>query len=617
MENFEDLDSLYAHLESNSLNYKYPNEIAQLFQIIRDKYKEEKRNDLVEKAQLEMDAFNFTLRDGKLEPFYEILNENGDFIEYPNFSNYSDLSFIHIEERLGQSINPLLKSRYAHILWNSPKKHNKYAIIALSSYLDLIDLYKNKFMESGMYEKELVELIKNAYFISRNIKDHSKISIIKIKIHSLIPIFDLKRRFYFEMWVPLVELMLKERDIFNKDDFVGIDSLCFIAGDYLKRIQNLNYAIFIFELGERVEARSGCKTYTWRKYIAECNEILMYQAKDGLVALNFCHSAIDNYRRIKDNQKVNQLEEKLKELKSSLELRCTKYDVDISDYLKYCSDLSEELLGKGAEYAIGFLMNYSDLLPKYCDLESLAKDLMKKYPLITVFSTVILDDRGHTSEHISTEDEHKYNQILFNYNLAIKMKTLPLLDTLILKSIQEGKFNVITFIDFFKNHSWYGKTINKKLPNGNFQIYNWLNFLIPSINEYFVQINQYFISGSIPNFILASDSLTLKLEGLIRDLCDINGLITFYQTKDKKGRIITREKDVNMLLHEEKIKTILDEDDLLFFKYLLIEKAGLNFRHKIAHSLIGYNEYNLDIMNLLILGLLRLGRYDFSDNVHD
>ena len=48
-----------------------------------------------------------------------------------------------------------------------------------------------------------------------------------------------------------------------------------------------------------------------------------------------------------------------------------------------------------------------------------------------------------------------------------------------------------------------------------------------------------------------------------------------------------------------------------FFQVLLIEKAGLNLRHKIAHCLIYYPEYNISCMHLLLLILFRLGRYDF------
>ena len=83
------------------------------------------------------------------------------------------------------------------------------------------------------------------------------------------------------------------------------------------------------------------------------------------------------------------------------------------------------------------------------------------------------------------------------------------------------------------------------------------------------------------------------------------------ESKDKKGRNIVREKDINWLLREVPVKSLFDEDDLLFFKYVLVEKAGFNLRHKIAHCLMDYRGYDILNMHLLILVLLRLGRYDF------
>ena len=51
-----------------------------------------------------------------------------------------------------------------------------------------------------------------------------------------------------------------------------------------------------------------------------------------------------------------------------------------------------------------------------------------------------------------------------------------------------------------------------------------------------------------------------------------------------------------------------------FFKFLLVEKAGYNLRHRVAHSLMKYNDYHIDLMNLLLIAILRFGKYDFVRN---
>ena len=80
---------------------------------------------------------------------------------------------------------------------------------------------------------------------------------------------------------------------------------------------------------------------------------------------------------------------------------------------------------------------------------------------------------------------------------------------------------------------------------------------------------------------------------------------------------VTLEKDINALLREEAVTELFDENDLLFFKFLLVEKVGYNLRDKIVHSLLPFRGYGWPYMNLMILALLRLGKYDFAEVAED
>ncbi len=188
-----------------------------------------------------------------------------------------------------------------------------------------------------------------------------------------------------------------------------------------------------------------------------------------------------------------------------------------------------------------------------------------------------------------------------------------LINEIFLEALRKEKMSLEIVVDFLQKHSWYGKTFEKKMPDGETIAFKWLGFLTPALHEYFSQMRMFLLNPAInhPNFILTIDSLILKLEGLLRDLCEFSGITTFYTTKDNKGRNLVREKDINALLYEEDIKKLFDEDELLFLRYLLIEKAGLNLRNKIAHSLVNIHDYNFDNTHLLMLALLRLARFDF------
>lgn len=59
MENFTNLKSLCNHLERNATDYKYSHQIGNLFQQLRDlKHRENKSNE-AEKAQWEVDFYNY------------------------------------------------------------------------------------------------------------------------------------------------------------------------------------------------------------------------------------------------------------------------------------------------------------------------------------------------------------------------------------------------------------------------------------------------------------------------------------------------------------------------------------------------------------------------------
>ena len=83
---------------------------------------------------------------------------------------------------------------------------------------------------------------------------------------------------------------------------------------------------------------------------------------------------------------------------------------------------------------------------------------------------------------------------------------------------------------------------------------------------------------------------------------------------DVKKDGIAREKLLSDFLDEEELKTKFSEDELMFLKFLLVEQAGFNLRHRVAHSLMNFYDYNFDSMNYLFIGMLRICKYDRVQN---
>lgn len=614
--NITNMDALYRHIEENATNYKYPHNIGDEFKALRDRYHKENQEEEARKAQWEIDVFFFMLEEGDVKPMMTWTGQNGDVVEVPSMKDYNEKTFLYLIDRLNSTANPLLRSRYAHILWNSPKKHAKYAREAVESYLELADIYEKKDLEnpSDNFGLDVLRAVRNAFFIARRSKH--KINEAKIRIIKLIKKFNLESSSSYALRFDLVNLMLSEKRAFKEEDFRGIQRVLWQLSGALFIERNFQPAIQICELGEKVDQRIGVNTNNWMKRIAESYEALLEQSEGqrGVAHLFFCEKAIENYKRINNAKKVEKLTKKFDDIKGSVKFAEFSQEIDLSDYIKKCRKIGEDIASKEFEQIIRTLMHDKGLLPRHKEVGKQAEDLSKKTVIKNLIPEVIIDQSGHPAQHFTEEDEKKYLGILQQFQMYLQVTKIPLIREIFISAIRNNKLNTESFLDYLKKNSWYGKNLNKKVADSEIA-YNWLSQIAPAIDDYFTKMRFFLASSTLPNMVLSIDSLTLKIEGLIRDICRFSGVSTIFLKKDKKGREMVQEKDLHALLYDDKIKELFDEDDFLFFRFLLVEKVGYNLRHKIAHALMDYREYGIDVMHLLILALLRIGKYDFEKKV--
>jgi len=613
MKSFTDLESLHKHLDDKALDYRYPHQIGNLFQELRDLKYKENRPDEAEKAQWEIDFFNFGLENGEINPEFTGTNDKGEIVEYPNLDRFDDRTYEYLIKRLSKTSNPLLKARYSHILWCSPRKHAKYAKPAVDSYLELVKIYEEKDREAPQehFGLDVIQSIRNAYSIGYQAK--YKVEIVKSELKRLTTEFNFNSSSSFALRSSLIELMLRGKRRFSKEDFSNLEDFCWQMAESLIDTENIHKAIRMLELGGRIDQKLGKRTHDWRRKIAESYENLMNQAEknNNPVSADLCQLALKNYKIIKDKEKIKELEKKYTELKNLIELKKIKVDIDLEERIRTFKETAEEIVQKTPEEIIGLLMLNKNLLPTYKDMEKAAEEYNKQ-SLSQFFQKEMIDLSGHKAQYFSDEEEKKYFDILRQYQWGLETNKIYLVNEIFLAAIRENKLNADVMLRFLSRHSWFGKTISKRLPGNETIKYNWLSLIAPALYEYFRQMHYFLLNPTNhPNLVLSIDSLTLKIEGLLRDICQFSGVATFYMTQDSKGRDITREKDIHALLYEEPIKGLFDEDDLLFLRFLLVEKAGYNLRHRIAHSLMLFQEYTIKYMYLLILAVLRLGKYDF------
>ena len=595
---FTTLQSLYDHIENSSLTEFNILEITECLRKFRDaKYKE---NDIEtsDKAQWEIHFFSFYLTEGEMRPNVERVYANGEVSIYPSLDLFNDKIYDYLRKRSEETKHPKLKAHYAQILWNSPEtKHNDFARTAVDCYLEYLAEYEQSGSEDAYYAHEICEVMKNAYSIGL----HSKYEIdqLKSRLLGFIHIFSSNEPFFVRN---LIGYMLEKRKGFKKEDFEGLEIICWQIAESLSN--DVDIAISYLKLGEKIDQKLEKQSYEWRLQMARHQEAQMILfGKAPEVALVFCMSAIQNYKLAGDLQKQKALEERYDVLKTSMKYHSIKQEYDIKDFLLKTQEVAREIVGKYSfEEFILFLINDKMLLPTKSEVETAVIESMKISPTRHLLPKEIIDRNKNVVQHFGTPDELKYHSLLEIYKIQLETSNIHLIRAILLEAISEKKLTIHNLLQGLNNICWYGK------------IPNWVHLIAPALNEYFKQVNFHldYPERNSPNFILCLDSLTLKIEGLFRELCRISGVQTTYHKQDHAKRQIAFEKDIEVLLREEEIERLFDEDDILFFKFLLVEKCGYNLRHDIAHALLPFNQYHLDLMNLMILALFRLGKYDFD-----
>lgn len=600
-----DLESLYKYVEELALADRRFDQAQALLKKFRDANQETNPAE-AEKAQWEIYFLWFVLKEGELGPQWREADEHGQVCAYPDLSQFTESTYEYLASRLDATDHPKLKARYAHILWCSPKEHHRFAEIAIASYLKLISIYEQRHDEGEDFSQDISESAINAYSVVRQIK--GDVAEIKSEFKRLVRKLSAGTPFAA---FHIIQFMLKPKMRFSKKDFDGLEDLCWQMAESFGDDQHS--AIKFLELGKTVAQKLNQQpdnwVHNWTREIAQHYEALMQRSEnDPYGALFFCMNAIENYKGIRNEQKVKELARQYSELKAAMKFGRSRLELDLTEIEKRCQAQAKAVVkNRTSEEVVRYLILDKELLPTCHEVKEAVQERIREFPTRRLLSKVVLDWNGNTVQRFESAEEKEHYDILERYKYQLEFRSIYLIRAVFFEAISEKKLTFEGLIDFIERQCWYGTDLPKRLPDGQTVMYNWLDLIRPALNAYFRQMDFYFTdrTANAPDFVLCLDSLTLKIEGLFRDLCQRSDIIT---------SVRKHKKDINALLHADAIKELFDEDDLLFFKFLLIERCGYNLSHNIAHALMSVQEYSFDYMHLVILALLRLGKCDLPGN---
>lgn len=554
-----------------------------------------------EKIRVERKVLSIQLNNGDLIPQISTPNKDGDLISYPTLDSFSKKEVDYLKTRLHNTNNHWIKCRYSHLLWNKTK-NTKYAEIALNSYLMIIDnVIVPNFNSYCLID--IIQYIKAIVFIT----EKTKIKREQVK-HKLVELIKEEQTPTFiraniietieasKLYKPIeLEFALKTLyslvDLSEDVNYTANQFLLNLAIKLAKRLQK-NTSEYYIKLAEN-EGLVISNHPDEEDFIrfTSFGEMAMYYKKGGDIEQS--DRSFKEYTRLKSKIVLDKVQKKFTEDENKT----------INEYL---NDKLDSLLKHPVDLILQYISSGNDLLITNELLNELVEKGYKN-PLLNIFNITEFDENINyrkSSQQFSA-DKRRFEYFSSHYSLFV----FPLFIKLFANGIINGKINYYSVYKSLKMNTWYGQRFEKRLAERVLdKDTTWLSLFAPALHDYFSQIEMGFImKGKLtPNYILCIDSLTLKFEGALRDFIRLTGGNT---TIEKEGEL--REQTLEQLLSNSSIIDNFTLEDISLFEYVFTNK-GWNLRNNVAHCFYPYSSYSFEKATLVLLCILRLGRYVLS-----
>jgi|GEM_PF-1525058 len=562
-----------------------------------------------DKIAAEIFAMDFMLREGGIRGIIESLDADGHTLsQYPDPKTYTKQIGDYMRERINKSNNFSARARYAQVIANCDNGAE-----AGKAIQDLVD---NSFGFIGdqiarpFEDGDRCYMIRSAF---ENLYPHAIKSGYKVKeanelLSKLVFTDDILSPTFR---VSMIEYLFEQRKQFEKQTLKDALTLCdhiYSKGDGTEmRVMEDLYSVAL-----SLTKSGGGDLKLWHARMAEAyeNEISVEGDAGGMAAMEDCKKAIEKYRLAKNDVKVKELTIRYTELRKNLKFSKIETNLDakkLNDHFnKIKARLKKLYKDYSADEIMHFLINESKLFPSE---DILKKKVQARKPGIQDFVRLMKADINKNFQlEINTKEERELNKLYEEYHFDMQLFMSHQLRLIFYYGYTYQRVTFQTMITYLQKWTWIGATLSRIDSGGDVHEYNWLSMLGPALHELFNQMEATFKAPKRHlNLVMVMDSLTLKFEGLLRDFALLNGAQTIVHAKD-----VIREMFIEELLGTEEIQKLFSEDDRLLFRYVFVSKYGLNLRNQVAHSFMLPHHYTFDKVLLVLMAILRLGKYEIN-----
>lgn len=544
---------------------------------------------------------------------------------WPDVTKFTDDNFEYFEERFKESTNLYAKTEYGLMVYFGSKteysKRQNFKEKLAANLLKLSKEYFIKIKEKSSYSVYFYNTIKLALGIAKETKLKSTIidDIVQY-IYDTHQSLDLSKNHTFGVLSKLPVLLseyysiTKDRVDFNKVIEKNISGA--------KIIEKTDYwgAIYIINLCLKIQQqRSFSDIDSLLLHKAKLYEMLALDAEKqhNPAVAEFAEKSLRLYQQTKSTEDIKRLEYYYHEMRGKFSMMDFRREIT-GDDLERVNSMINDTISESNEQSI---IQYLITTPWFRTIEEIkqfASEYKKEHVLMSIIPSVVIDKHGNTADVFNTDEEK--DQFLFwdMYGLHYQMGTQTMFKFFI-EAYRAEKLSFDSVMSYLET-TWFNDIIIRKYNGLDVEI-KPIDTLKSGLKQIFKELDRCYADESYEyDFVTTIDSLTLKIEGLLRYFCEKIGVATF-KTQTKGKNKLVMEKQLDDLLadvaHKPKGRpdqeTKFDEEDRMMIKFVMTEKAGINLRNKVAHGLMDFDEYNIGMVVIILSLILKLSKYSFIE----
>lgn len=560
-----------------------------------------------------------TLEDGSQVPLY-----------WPDVTKYTQQDFEYFEKRYNDCKNLYAKTEYGLMVYFGEKtatsRHNDFKRQLCNELFQLSKEYHakaNKSGEKNHYVLHFFQSLRMAFGVAEKSNLEPELTNLIKYIFETHQNWDITKDGTLRILLDLSGLLSDYFGLSNKlIDFQKIVNKNLEGAEELEKTY-LWGAMYTIDRNIAIEQKRNKPVADLLKYKARLYEKLATEAesKSNLACVSFAENALRIYQQIKLPDDICRLEKYYSELRGKFRLSEIRQELP----KEHVDNMNERILKAVADNNERGIIYHFITSPWYDSIQNIKDrsiEMSKQSVLLSMLPTSIMDKFGNTVDVFYTDEEKEKFNFWNSYTFNFQIGTQTMLRFFI-EAYKARKLSYSSVISHLES-TWFNEVIVRNY-HGQAVDVKPIDTLKPGLIRLFEELDSFFVDNTYQcDFVTVTDSLTLKVEGLLRYFCEKIGIATF-KTRQKGSDRLVMEKLLDDLLadiaHQPPLKpeqkTNFDEEDRILIKYVLAEKAGLNLRNAIAHSLMDVFEYSFEHVVVLFCIIIKLSKYKFIETKGD